>query len=103
MPTSMLNRTVIYSLAASAVVAACSRKPANQQSAGGVVDTSTLSAATPSAGPAAQVTRTDSKSVSRATHYELTAENFSKFLAAADSIVTLERAIPRRARTSATI
>lgn len=79
-------------LAASAIVAACSKKPANQQTASGAVDTTTLNmtAATPSAGPAAQVTRTDAKSVSRATRYELTAENFSKFLAAADSIVTLE-------------
>lgn len=90
MSTSIFKRGVIYLVAASAVIAACSKKPANQQTAGGAIDTSTLTAATPSAGPAAQVTRTDSKSVSRATQYELTAENFSKFLAAADSIVTLE-------------
>jgi hypothetical protein len=93
MYNSMLKcRGVVLLLATSAVAAACSKKPANQQTASGAVDTATLnmSAATPSAGPAAQVTRTDAKSVSRATDYELTAENFSKFLAAADSVVTLE-------------
>jgi hypothetical protein len=45
-------------------------------------------------GPAAQVTRTDAKSVSRATQFELTSDNFSKFLAAADSIVALEARDP---------
>lgn len=83
-------RGIVLTLAASAVTTACSRKPADQQTAGGALDTSRLSAITPSAGPAAQVTRTDAKSVSRASDYELTADNFSKFLAAADSIVTLE-------------
>ena len=51
---------------------------ADEQTAGGALDTTSLSAVTPSAGPAAQVTRTDAKSVSRASDYELTSENFSK-------------------------
>jgi len=35
---------VIYLVAASAIVTACSKKPANQQTAAGAIDTSTLSA-----------------------------------------------------------
>lgn len=90
MRTSILTwRGLLLTVAASAVTA-CSKKPADQQTAAGALDTTKLSAVTPSAGPAAQVTRTDAKSVSRASDYELTTENFAKFLAAADSIVTLE-------------
>jgi hypothetical protein len=90
MRTSILTwRGLLLTVAASAVTA-CSKKPADQQTAAGALDTTKLTAVTPSAGPAAQVTRTDAKSVSRASDYELTTENFSKFLAAADSIVTLE-------------
>jgi len=89
-------RGIACALAASAVVGACSNKAANQQSAAGALDTGALRTnGTPAAaGPAVQVTRTDSKSVSRATQFELTAENFSKFLAAADSIVALEARDP---------
>jgi hypothetical protein len=89
-------RGIACALAASAVVAACSNKAANQQSAAGAVDTGALrtNGAPAAAGPAVQVTRTDSKSVSRATQFELTTENFSKFLAAADSIVALEARDP---------
>src|SRR5438105_13388153 len=89
-------RAIACALAASAVVAACSSKPANQQSAAGAVDTASLimNGAPAAAGPAVQVTRTDAKSVSRATQFELTADNFAKFLAAADSIVALEARDP---------
>jgi len=96
----MLNphtwRLVACALAASAVVAACSSKSANQQSAAGAIDTAApiTNGAPAAAGPAVQVTRTDAKSVSRATQFELTAENFSKFLAAADSIIALEARDP---------
>lgn len=85
-------RGVLWSVASSAVLAACSNKPANQQSAAGTLDTATLrtNGAPAAAGPGVQVTRTDAKSMSRATQFELTADNFSKFLAAADSIMALE-------------
>jgi hypothetical protein len=80
-------------MAASAVLGCSnSNKTANQQSAAGAVDTAALltNGAPSAAGPAVQVTRTDSKSVSRATQFELTEDNFTKFMAAADSIVALE-------------
>jgi hypothetical protein len=89
-------RGMACALAASAVVAACSSKPANQQSAAGAVDTGSLvtNGAPAAAGPAVQLTRTDAKSVSRATQFEVTADNFGKFLAAADSIVALDARDP---------
>jgi hypothetical protein len=98
----MLNPTrfwsgVVSAMAASAVLAACSNSrsssnQANQQSAAGALDTASLrtNGAPTAAGPGVQVTRTDSKSVSRATQFELTPDNFTKFMAAADSIVALE-------------
>lgn len=98
----MLNPTVcwrgvLWCVASSAVLAACSNKTANQQnSAAGALDTASLrtNGAPAAAGPGVQVTRTDAKSVSRATQFELTADNFSKFLAAADSIMALESRDP---------
>jgi hypothetical protein len=99
----MLNPTrfrhcAIAAIAVSTVLTACSKsnqdtsKAATPQTAGGALDTASLpTTATPAAaGPAVQVTRTDSKSVSRATQFELTQDNFAKFMAAADSIVALE-------------
>jgi hypothetical protein len=97
----MLNPTAFWrgvvTVAASAIVAACSNSnkatnQANQQTAAGALDTASLptNGAPAAAGPAVQVTRTDSKSVSRATQFELTQDNFTKFMAAADSIVALE-------------
>jgi hypothetical protein len=98
----MLNPTrfwcgVVSAMAASAVLAACSNSrsaanQANQRSAAGALDTAALrtNGAPAAAGPGVQVTRTDSKSVSRATQFELTPDNFTKFMAAADSIVALE-------------
>ena len=97
----MLNPTgfwrgILWTVAGSAVLAACSNKTPNQQSAAGALDTASLATngAPAAAGPGVQVTRTDAKSVSRATQFELTADNFSKFLAAADSIVALEARDP---------
>jgi hypothetical protein len=97
----MLNPTgfwrgILWTVAGSAVLAACSSKAQNQQSAAGALDTASLATngAPAAAGPGVQVTRTDAKSVSRATQFELTADNFSKFLAAADSIVALEARDP---------
>jgi hypothetical protein len=83
-------------VAGSAVLAACSSKTPSQQSAAGALDTAVLrtNGAPAAAGPAVQVTRTDAKSVSRATQFELTTDNFSRFLAAADSIVALEARDP---------
>jgi hypothetical protein len=77
-----------------ATVAGCSRKAANEHTSAGAVDTGAarteLSEVTPAVGPAVQVTRTDEKSVDKAMKFELTPDNFAKFLAAADSITALE-------------
>src|SRR5438874_2143168 len=95
----MVNITAKYGRSLIAVVAiasaaACSKKPASQQTAGGAVDTAVLrtgsSAVTPAVGPAVQVTRTDAKSVTKSLDYQLTSDNFAKFVAAADSISVLE-------------
>jgi hypothetical protein len=78
---------LIAAVASLATVTACSKKPAEQSS-----DTAVLRMASvpKAAGPAVQITRTDSKSVDRSMRYELTPTNFTTFMAAADSIVALE-------------
>jgi hypothetical protein len=45
--------------------------------------------ATPAVGPGIQVTRTDGRSVMRATDYKLTEDSWKRFLAAADSVSAL--------------
>jgi len=96
----MLNittRTTLL-LAATALFSACGRDRSNDNraSAGGALDTAAgdtaslrTSGATPATGPGIHVTRTDGKSVTRAMRYELTSDNFSHFLAAADSVVAV--------------
>jgi hypothetical protein len=93
----MLNITckpngVLKAAVAVIVLAACSKRP-NEQTAAGVVDTSagtSLTTVTPAVGPGVQVTRTDEKSERKALEYELTPQNFTAFLAAADSISALQ-------------
>jgi len=96
----MLNittRTTLL-LAATTLFSACGRDRSNDNraSAGGALDTAAgdtaslrTSGATPATGPGIHVTRTDGKSVTRAMRYELTSNNFSHFLAAADSVVAV--------------
>jgi hypothetical protein len=83
---------VSVSFTVSAIALAACGRGRTQAAAGGEVDTGALqmTASTPAVGPGVQVTRTDAKSVTRATRYELTTDNFSKFLAAADSLSALE-------------
>jgi len=94
MSTSAVYRVLTGSIgiAACTLAAACSHKTANEETSAGALDTAALgtSASTPAVGPAIQVTRTDGKSVARAMKYPVTADNFARFLAAADSIVALE-------------
>ena len=96
----MLNittRTTLL-LAFATVIAACGRDRSNDNraSAAGALDTSAADTAalrtlgaTPATGPGIHVTRTDGKSVTRSMRYELTPDNFSHFLAAADSVVAV--------------
>ena len=73
-------------------LSACSTKSNGEHSAGGSVDTAVTrtTSITPAAGPGVQVTRTDGASVTKATEYKLTNDNFTHFMAAADSVVALE-------------
>jgi len=96
---TMLNITSKYgkSLAVVAgltLAVSCSRKPADDRSASGALDTAALrtssSAVTPAVGPGVQVTRTDARSVTRSLDYALTPDFFTKFVAAADSISAIE-------------
>jgi hypothetical protein len=95
----MLNITYkqagsLTAVAAIALALGCSKRPGTEQTSAGAVDTTSagtsLSTVTPAVGPAVQVTRTDAKSVTKALDYELTPDNFKKFLAAADSVGALE-------------
>lgn len=87
---------MIAALAATMVVAACSSRTPDRDTAAGQVDTAAMrtGATTPAAGPGVHLTGTDGKSVTRAMRYELTPQNFGTFLAAADSIVALEARDP---------
>jgi hypothetical protein len=76
---------------AAGILVGCSKKT-DEQTAAGTVDTSagtSLTTVTPAVGPGVQVTRTDAKSEQKALEYELTQDNFTKFLAAADSVAAL--------------
>lgn len=96
----MLNittRTTLLLVSAS-LLGACGRDRSSDHgaSAAGALDTSAAdtaalrtSGATPATGPGIHVTRTDAKSVTRAMRYALTPDNFSHFLAAADSVVAV--------------
>ena len=87
-----MTSTTRLSIAAIALLALAACGRGHDESASGAVDTAALktSSATPAVGPGVQVTRTDGKSVTRSTRYELTDGNFAKFLAAADSLAALE-------------
>lgn len=86
MPTTT---SILVTMTAAVALAACSRD--RSRTSAGTLDTATadLTAVTPAVGPGVQVTRTDGKSVTRAMRYELTADNFGRFLAAADSLAAL--------------
>jgi hypothetical protein len=85
------------------VAAACARRDdtAKTDSAAGGVSTTRDSAAaadssiivdrgaTPAVGPGIQITKTDGRSVMRATDYKLTEDGWKRFLAAADSVAAL--------------
>jgi hypothetical protein len=81
-------RAAVGGFVAVTALSACSRS----RTSAGRVDTAALqtSSYTQAESPAAQVTSTDAKSVTRAGRYELTDDNFSKFVAASDSLVALE-------------
>jgi hypothetical protein len=72
-------------------MAACLRDKSHDRAAAGAVDTASpaVSSVTPAIGLGVQVTRTDGESVRLATQYKLTKENFTKFLAAAESLSVL--------------
>jgi hypothetical protein len=82
------TRAMFVAALALATFAACSGKEAREQTAAASLDTVTTSA-TPAVGPGVHVTRTDAASVRHAMEYELTPQNFSAFLAAADSLAAL--------------
>jgi len=95
-------RQFAVALAVSAAFAGCSRSE-NQtsDSAGGNIaaqtaaaDTGLSNSTTPMAGGTAQITSTDARSVSRATEYRLTDENFRQFVAASDSLAALRARDP---------
>jgi hypothetical protein len=84
---SLVAATAVLSFAG---FAAC-RNSGEARQAAGAVDTAVARTTTdvPAEGPAVQVTRTDQKSVDKATEYKLTDDNFTHFIAAADSIAAL--------------
>jgi hypothetical protein len=96
-------RLSAVALALSAALVACSRSEnsttdsaaGNVAAAAAAVDTGLSNSATPIAGGTAQVTPTDEKSVTLASEYKLTDENFRRFIAASDGLVALRRRDPQ--------
>lgn len=87
-------------LTAALGAAACGRSDRTADSANGIAgrelaDSASLLGATPAAGGAAQVTATDAESVRLATEYELTDDNFRRFVQASDSLAVLRKRDPR--------
>jgi hypothetical protein len=85
------NSVLLVTLGLIAMGACSNGKPSGQSSAGSV-DTALLAlgTSTPAAGPGVHVTAGDTKSVRQAGEYELTPENFSKFLRAVDTLQSLQ-------------
>lgn len=73
-----------------ATIAGCTSRSVREREAAGSLDTSVMktSAIIDAAGPGVQVTRTDSRSVDKAMEFRLTPINFSRFMAAADSLAS---------------
>jgi hypothetical protein len=95
----VIARRSVAALALSATIMACGRSEnsttdsaaGNVAAAAATVDTGLSNAATPMAGGTAQITPADAKSVSDASEYKLTEQNFRQFIAASDSLVALRR------------
>jgi hypothetical protein len=94
------HRPLAILLAAAVVAAACGKGDTPQGSkevaaVATTADTGNPLGATPAAGGAVAVTPADAKSVTRATEYKLTDDNFTKFLAASDSLAALRKRDPQ--------
>lgn len=95
-----MNHRVILAVLLCAATAACGgRRTAARDSAGGAIASKdsalyTDLGATPAAGPVAHVTKTDGKSVALATQYELTNDNFRKYMVASESLAVLRARDP---------
>ncbi len=95
----VIVRRSVAALAVSVTLVGCGRSEnsttdsaaGNVGAAAATVDTGLSNAATPMAGGTAQITPADAKSVSDASEYKLTEENFRQFIAASDSLVALRK------------
>jgi len=78
------------------VLAACTSRSVAERQAAGSLDTSVMktSAIIDAAGPGVQVTHTDVRSMKKATDFRLTPINFSRFMAAADSVASRQARNP---------
>lgn len=99
------SRSLTALALAAAFVAACSKGDADSTPKGSkeiaavasTADTGAALGATPAAGGIVAVTPTDAKAVTRATEYKLTEDNFTKFVAATDSLAAIRKRDPATA------
>jgi hypothetical protein len=100
----MSTHRLLALFAAALAIAACGRSDrTTADSASGALGARADQAAdighplsvTPAAGGAAQVTPTDAKSVTLATEYKLTDDNFRRFIQASDSLAVLRKRDPQ--------
>jgi hypothetical protein len=83
-----------FRFVATLALVACTSRSFNERQAAGDLDSSVANAIIDAAGPGVQVTRTDARSLKRATEFRLTPIVFSRFLAAADSVAARQARDP---------
>jgi predicted pyridoxine 5'-phosphate oxidase superfamily flavin-nucleotide-binding protein len=98
----MSQHRVFVVLATAATLAACSKSDSLKGSkeiaaVAATADTGNALGATPAAGGVVAVTAADAKAVTSATEYKLTEDNFTKFVAASDSLAALRKRDPQTA------
>jgi hypothetical protein len=98
----MSKHRVFVVLATAATLAACNKSDSLKGSkeiaaVGATADTGNALGATPAAGGVVAVTAADAKAVTSATEYKLTEDNFTKFVAASDSLAALRKRDPQTA------
>jgi hypothetical protein len=99
------SRSITALAVAATLLAACSKGDSDGTPKGSkeiaavatTADTGNALGATPAAGGVVAVTPSDAKAVTRATEYKLTEDNFTKFVAATDSLAAIRKRDPATA------
>ena len=91
---TLRRRSALALIGLAGLQAACSGKDSRAQAEGGSLDPGAMRHTASPGSPGVRVTRTDGASVTEAAIFRLTEKNFGAFMAAAESLVALERRDP---------